>query len=66
MTKNNNIPNLPFDIIEYINDIKEQEEKLDEIEKQQKIIKKELVEELVFLFQECIDDEIKILPSIFY
>ena len=33
MTKNNNIPNLPLDIIEYINDIKEQEEKLDEIEK---------------------------------
>jgi len=55
MTKNNNIPQLPFDILEYINDIKEQEEKLDKIEKQQRKNYKFVINELETNFYNVFD-----------
>jgi hypothetical protein len=74
MTKNNNIPQLPFDILGYINDIKEQEEKLDKIEKQQRKNYKFVINELKTNFYnvfsrnndivECDDSEYRSFVSI--
>jgi hypothetical protein len=74
MTKNNNIPQLPFDILGYINDIKEQEEKLDKIEKQQRKNYKFVINELETNFNnvfernfdivECDDSEYRSFVSI--